>query len=352
MDEIGEQIPSVAGGVGVLHVAAVGQDGVEGHFGVVFVADGVGIETLIDVATHEGGLVGEDGLDLTDLGGDAARACVHVGGDSLGVEVVGVAEEGGHGVAVGDVDVAARLVDVMDAVGALVQSLLHEGDGECGDGGGVLQGHGFGAVPTVGGVQASVASFGVRNEVVLKVANIGRREQEMLMAAGQFYGFGFVGSQGLLHHDHGGGLEVGVLRQGQTARAAAGVAVLVVDPEAQAETLALVGHEGEDGMLFGVLEVVTGADIADDTAEAAGLDVEEIVCDNGFFLVDGGIGGIGEVVDDLEREVGDVGGHGRTPFGRFKMQNRGTDFKFGFVGQGRCPCTPPETLLKKGFWTS
>jgi hypothetical protein len=27
-------------------------------------------------------------------------------------------------------------------------------------------------------------------------------------------------------------------------------------------------------------------------------------------------------------------------------------FKFGFIGQGRCPCTPPRTFLKKGSWNS
>ena len=40
------------------------------------------------------------------------------------------------------------------------------------------------------------------------------------------------------------------------------------------------------------------------------------------------------------------------------QQSRGLEgfltslFKFGFVGQGHHPCTPPETLLQKGFWTS
>jgi hypothetical protein len=26
------------------------------------------------------------------------------------------------------------------------------------------------------------------------------------------------------------------------------------------------------------------------------------------------------------------------------------DFKFGFVGQGLCPCTPPKNFLKKVLW--
>ena len=154
----------------------------------------------------------------------------------------------------------------------------------------------------------------VGEEGTVLAAGIGGGEEEVLMAAGEVDGDRLAWVQGRLDHDHRCRFKVGVLREGESSRAAAGVAVLVVDPEAQTQPLALVGHEGEDGMLLGVLQVVTGADVADDAAEAAGLNVEEVVGHDGFFLVEGGLGGVGEVVDDLEGEVGDVGGHGGAPF--------------------------------------
>ena len=122
-------------------------------------------------------------------------------------------------------------------------------------------------------------------------------------------------------HDHRCCLEVGVLSDGQSSRRTAGVAVLVVDPEAQAQPLALVGHEGEDLPLGGVKGVVAGADVVYDTAEAAGGNIHQVGCDDGFLFVEGGVGGVGEVVDDLQGEVVGVGDHGGTPFGIFKMQN-------------------------------
>ena len=76
MDEVGHEVAAKAGGVGVGHVAAVGQGGAEGHFAVVGVLDRVGVEARVDVTAHEGGLVGEDGLDLPNLGGDTPRARV------------------------------------------------------------------------------------------------------------------------------------------------------------------------------------------------------------------------------------------------------------------------------------
>jgi hypothetical protein len=67
-------------------------------------------------------------------------------------------------------------------------------------------------------------------------------------------------------------------------------------------------------MLLGILEVITGADIADDAAEAARGNIQQVGRDDGLFLVEGGLGGVGEVVDDLEGEVVYGGGHGKTPF--------------------------------------
>ena len=281
----------------------------------------MGVEALVDVTAHEGGLVGEDGLDLADLGGDAARSRVHVGGDVLLVLIVGVAEEGGHGVAVGDVDVAAALEDVVDAVGALVEALADKAEGEGGGVGGVFEGDGIGGEAAIGGVHGDVSIVLVGDEGAVLIAGIGGRPEEVLMASWEVHFELVTCFQICLDHDHGGGLEVGVLGDGQAACRAAGVAVLVVDPEAQAQPLALVGYEGEDLPLGGIKGVVAGTDVIDDAAKAAGLDVEEVVCDDRLLLVEGGVGGVGEVVDDLQGETWGVGGHGGTPFGKCKMQN-------------------------------
>jgi hypothetical protein len=37
---------------------------------------------------------------------------------------------------------------------------------------------------------------------------------------------------------------------------------------------------------------------------------------------------------------------------RMPFESSNLDLSVGTITQGRCPCTPPETLLKKGFWTS
>ena len=67
-------------------------------------------------------------------------------------------------------------------------------------------------------------------------------------------------------------------------------------------------------MLLGVLQVVTGADIADDAAKSAGGNIQQVGRDDILFLVKSGLGRVGEVVDDLERKIIYGGGHGRTPF--------------------------------------
>ena len=314
MDEVGHEVAAVAGGIGVLHVAAVGQDGVEGHFGVVLVADGAGVQTLIDVAAHERGLVGEDGLDLTDLGGDAARSRVHVGGNGLGVQVVGIAEEGGHGIAVGHVDVAAGLVDVVDAMGAFVEPFPNKAKSQRGGVCGVLQGDGGSGIAAVGGVGGAIRSVFVGLYDTVSVAGVDGGVEEVLVTAGEVDGGRLAGVEGGLDHDHRCRFKVGVFSQSQTACAAAGVAVLVVDPQAHTHSLALVGHEGEDLMLLGVLEVVAGADVVDNAAEAAGGNVGEVGGDNGLLLVEGGLSGVGEVVDDLQGKIGGVRGHGGAPF--------------------------------------
>ena len=229
----------------VAYVSSVICDTVKGNAVIVRIARYSGIKALVDISSHKRRFVGKVGFNK------AVAVCIVIFG-IFGVDLVRVADEFAHSIAVHYIYVSAAFVSVVLCVGALVKIFVSKSNRYKKLVGVIVERDSV-LITTV------VDKFLNRRKIgrlSLVIADIRGTVDKAFVAMGKCYRYFFARMQNIRYLGYRAALIFGIGGKSQSSCASAGIAVLVVYPRAKTKPFNFGQRKSEDLPFLTVLGVI------------------------------------------------------------------------------------------------